>query len=65
MNVLPLHEHVVRQVKCIKQKSEQNDEFNIIHVTDRGEVTLSTATLVSFEKKANENSMTLHEACKL
>ena len=66
-NVLPLHEHVIRKVKCTKVVSDQGEsfQFEIIHVTDQGDVPLSSATLISFEKKSIGPTFTLCEASKL
>ena len=66
LNVLPLHDHLVRTVECVKEASSQDklSEFRIVHVTDQGDVTISSASLVSFESKGNGVMLTLSEASK-
>lgn len=65
-NILPLHDHLVRTVECVKEASSQDElsEFTIVHVTEQGDVALSTASLVSFETKGNDTMLTLSEASK-
>lgn len=65
-NVLPLHEHVIRQIKCVKERSAENEsyEFKVIHVTDKGEINLSTATSLPFDGIRSEKTLTLQDACK-
>ena len=65
-NVLPLHEHLVRTVECIKEGSSSDElsEFTIVHVMEQGDVTLSTASLVSFENRGDETMLTLSDASK-
>ena len=63
-NILPLNEHIVRKVKCVKSKLACDDlhDFSVFHFTEQGDVPLARATLVSIYQKADENAISIAEA---
>ena len=65
-NILPLHDHLVRTVECTKKAQNEADwfKFKIVHVTEQGNVVLSSAFLGSFESKDVEAALTLFNASK-
>ena len=65
-NILPLHDHLVRTVECTKKAQNEDDwfKFKIVHVTEQGNVVLSSAFLGSFESKDSETALTLSDASK-
>ena len=63
-NILPLHENLVRKIKCEKRQSdfEGIHDFRIIHETEQGDVAMSQAKLISFRGMARGYSAALSQA---
>ncbi len=66
LNILPLHERFVRQIKANKEQSDNSlmHNFRVVFVNDQEESTLATAKLFLFHRKTNYESLTLAEASK-
>ena len=66
-NILPLHENLVRKVRCEKRQSdfEGIHDFRVIHETEQGDVAISQAKLISFRGMTKGYSIALSQASTL
>ncbi len=63
-NILPLHERLVRTVKCSKTLSENRVTYDFNAINSEDDIKLAFAKLFLFNQKGIEESLTLAEARK-
>ena len=65
-NILPLDDNSLRTIRCTREASSDSmrDLFTVTHVTDQGEVILSTADIIIQDRQHSDEVMPFSEACK-